>query len=124
MQPLAYEAKVIDLGRVDRYGEPVTSLAPVAAGAPPVSVKGRGRNQEKVVIALKEWLRNNPGATHVTSIDMDGICKAQKIDRKRRREVLDSFVNARVLSPSVGGYTLHLEVLCALSGSQLAFRPA
>jgi hypothetical protein len=27
LPPLAYEAKVIDLGRVDKYGEPVTSLA-------------------------------------------------------------------------------------------------
>ena len=111
LPPLAYEAKVINLGRLDRYGEPVTSLALITADAPPVSAKGRGRNQEKAVIALKEWVRTNPEATHITSIDMDGICKAQRIDRKRRREVLDSFVNARILSPSVGGYTLHGENL-------------
>jgi hypothetical protein len=111
LPPLAYEAKVIDLGRLDRYGEPVTSLALIAAEAPPTGIKGRGRNQERVVIALKEWLRANPGATQISSIDIDGICKAQKIDRKRRREVLDSFVNARILTRSVGGYALHGEIL-------------
>jgi hypothetical protein len=111
LPPLAYEAKVIDLGRVDGYGEPVTSLALVAANAPAPNAKGRGRNQEKVVIALKEWARNNPDATHITSIDMDGICQAQRVDRRRKREVLDSFVNARILSPSVGGYSFHGENL-------------
>jgi AAA domain len=111
MSPLAYEAKVIDLGRLDKYGEPVTSLALVTADAPPISVKGRGRNQEKVVIALKEWLRTNPEATHISSIDMDGICKTQRLDRKRRREVLDSFVNAKILSHAVGGYSVNGEYL-------------
>jgi len=111
LAPLAYEAKVIDLGRLDRYGEPVTSLALVAVDAPPVSVRGRGRNQEKVVIALKEWLRSNPGTTHIATSDMDGICKAQRLDRKRRSEVLDSFVNAGILGPSAGGFTIHGEYL-------------
>jgi hypothetical protein len=111
MPPLAYEARVIDLGRLDKYGEPVTSLALVSADAPPITLKGRGRNQEKLIVALKEWYRTNPEATHITSIDFDGICKAQRIDRKRRREVLDSFVNARILTPSVGGYAFHGENL-------------
>jgi hypothetical protein len=111
LAPLAYEAKVIDLGRIDRYGEPVTSLALVTTDAPPVSVKGRGRNQEKFEIALKEFARTQADATHISSIDMTALCKAQGIPAKRRREVLDSFVNARILSPSVGGYAFHRENL-------------
>ena len=113
LAPLAYEAKVIDLGRVDQYGEPVTSLALVTADAPPspAAVKGRGKNQDKAVIALKEWQRQHPNATHITSIDIREICKAQQIDRKREREVLDFFVNVRILSPATGGYTLHNENL-------------
>ena len=112
LSPLAYEAKVIDLGRLDRRGKPVTSLALITTDAPPTSnAKGRGKNQDKVTIALKEWQRQHPGATHITSIDIREICKAQRIDRKREREVLNAFVNARVLSPSVGGYALHGENL-------------
>ena len=111
LPPLAYEAKVIDLGRLDAYGEPVTSLALVTTDAPPVNVKGFGKNQEKVIVALKEWQRAHPDATHITSIDMREICKAQNVNRKREREVLNTFVNARILSHAVGGYALHGENL-------------
>jgi len=101
---LAYEAKVIDLGRIDRRGKPVTSLALVSADAPPSNAKGRGRNQDKVVVALKEWQRAHPQEGHITSIDIRAICKAQGLSRQRIKEVLESFVAQRVLSPSVGGY--------------------
>lgn len=111
LPPLAYEAKVIDLGRIDRYGEPVTSLALVSTEAPALSAKGKGRNQGKVVIALKEWTRNNPNATHIASTDLRDICKAQGLARQRIAEVLESFVAQQVISPSVGGYTLHTENL-------------
>jgi hypothetical protein len=111
MPSLAYEAKVIDLGRLDQYGEPVTSLALITADAPPPSVKGRGCQQEKLGIALKEFARTHADATHISSIDMTALCKAQGIPPKRRREVFDSFVNARILSPSVGGYAFHRENL-------------
>ncbi len=68
LPPLAYEAKVIDLGRLDSRGRPVTSLALVMADAPPtLSAKGKGRNQGKVGIALKEWIRNHPGDGHITA---------------------------------------------------------
>jgi KaiC/GvpD/RAD55 family RecA-like ATPase len=111
LPPLAYEAKVIDLGRVDQYGGPVTSLALVTTDAPAPTVKGFGKNQEKLLVALKEWQRAHPDSTHITSIDIREICKAQKVNRKREREVLNTFVNARILSPSVGGYALHGENL-------------
>jgi hypothetical protein len=111
MPPLAYEAKVIDLGRKDRYGEAVTSLALVTADAPPPSARGRGRNQEKVIVALKEWHRAQPTATHISSIDIRELCKAQGVGHKRQPEVLTAFVNSRILTPSVGGYVFHGENL-------------
>jgi hypothetical protein len=49
--------------------------------------------------------------TPISLTDMTALCKAQAIPAKRRREVFDSFVNARILSPSVGGYTFHGENL-------------
>lgn len=111
MPPLAYEAKVVDLGRADRYGEPVTSLALVSADLPPPIVKGLGCNQERLDIALKEFARTHADAMYISSIEMTGLCKAQSIPAKRRREVFDSFVNARILSPAVGGYAFHRENL-------------
>lgn len=112
LPPLGYEANVIDLGRQDSYGEPVTSLALIAGDAPVTAMsKYRGRNQDKLAIALKEWHRSNPDALLISSIDLDAILKTQKFDRKRRREVLDAFVNARILSHATGGYTFHPDYL-------------
>jgi hypothetical protein len=64
-----------------------------------------------MIVCLKEWHRTHPAETHITSIDIKGICKTQHIDRKREREVLDAFVNVRILTPSVGGYAFHPENL-------------
>lgn len=112
LPPLAYEARVVDLGRVDRYGEPVTSLALVTSDTPPPpNMKGRGKNQEKVLVALREWYRVQPSATHISSIDIRALCKAQGVGHKRQPEVLTAFVNSRILTPSVGGYGFHGENL-------------
>jgi AAA domain len=111
LDPLAYEAKVIDLERRDSYGDPVTSLALHSSGAPAPRPKLAGKYQERLDTALKEFKRTHPQVTHISSIDMTALCKAQSIPAKRRREVFDSFVNARVLSPSVGGYAFHGENL-------------
>jgi hypothetical protein len=111
LPPLAYAVKVIDLGRFDQYGDPVTSLALVPADAPLTLVKGRGRNQEKVLVALREWHRAHPQSTHITSIDMREICKAQNINRKRQREVIDGFVANLILTHAPGGWVFHEENL-------------
>lgn len=112
LPPLVYEARVVDLGRTDRYGEQVTSLALVTSdAAPPPSMKGRGKNQELVLIALREWYRAQPDATHISSIDIRAMCKAQGVGAKRQPEVLTAFVNSRILTPSVGGYGFHGENL-------------
>jgi hypothetical protein len=110
LPPLAYEAKVIDLGRTDAYGETVTSLALVTSDAPPIP-KRVGKYQERFETALKEFKRTHPEVTHISSSDMTALCKAHDIPPKRRRDVYTSFVNARVLSPSVGGHAFHGENL-------------
>lgn len=113
LTPLSYEAKVMDLGRLDAHGRPVTSLALLDNGEQPrePSAKGKGRNQEKFAIALREWHRNHPNDLNLSSLDLDAMCKAQGMNRFRKRDVLDSFVNARILTLSVGGYILHPEHL-------------
>jgi hypothetical protein len=102
MPALGYEATPIDLGRMDRYGKRVTSLALKGIEAPPTmsTKKAFGGNQEKGVVAFKEWARTHPEATHISSIDVTEIFRAQKIDARRRRHVLNSFVNIRIPAES------------------------
>lgn len=67
---------MIDLGRHDGHGDSVTSLVLHTTDAPPPKAKAKGGNQYKAEIALKEWLRTNPGANHISSDDLKGLLKA------------------------------------------------
>jgi hypothetical protein len=113
LTPLAYEAKIIDLGRSDSYGEPITSLALLGADVPPVmSKKYLGKNQETVRTALREWVRAHPGVTVFTVLDMKDLCKAQSISRGRREEVCKAFVALRIFTPCAGsGWVINVENL-------------
>jgi hypothetical protein len=52
MAPLAYEAQVIDLGRFDRYGEAVTSLALQSTDLIPSKPRVTGKAQQTLLRAL------------------------------------------------------------------------
>jgi hypothetical protein len=110
LPPLAYEARVVDLGRRDQYGDPVTSLALHSADMPAVRTRP-GKNQEKAVGALKEWVRTNASATHISSIDIAAVFKAQGLAKNRRPEVLTYLVNIRALTPSIGGFSIDKAML-------------
>jgi hypothetical protein len=77
MPPLAYDASVVDLGRVDQYGDPVTSLVLHSTDIAPQKPKAAGKNQERAIVALKEWTRANPGVAHISSAAIKEIFKAQ-----------------------------------------------
>jgi hypothetical protein len=103
---LGYEAQVINLGRDDRRGKPVTSLALVTADVVmPVPKREGGRNQERALIALREYHRANPEARFLTSLDLSGMLSAQGLrDRRRRPEVIAWLVAAGILTNSIGGH--------------------
>jgi hypothetical protein len=115
LPPLAYTARVIDLGRKDACGDAITSLALDRASAPDQTLKpkaGLGKNQERGLSALREWTRGNPGATHMPSTDLQELLKAQGVkDRNRRSEVITFLVNLSILTPAVGGHIVHPEAL-------------
>ena len=111
LEPLAYTGEVIDLGRVDSHGEPVTSLALHSSQAPPVALKITGRNMTSAVTALREWCRTRPDARHIATPEFGELLKAHGIDRRRRLEVINGLVNLRVLTAAVGGYTIDAKVL-------------
>jgi hypothetical protein len=107
LQPLGYEAQVIELGRVDKRGRPVTSLALMPSEVlVQTQKKAVGANQERALVALREYHRQNPEARFITSIDLSGLLGAQGINRKRRPEVLNWLCNASILTASIGGHTL------------------
>ena len=108
---LVYEASVIDLGRCDRHGEPVTSLVLRSTDIAPQKPKAAGKNQERAIVALKEWTRANPGTGHITSAAIKEIFNTQGLTYKRRPEVLTYLVNIRVLTAAVGGYTIDKDML-------------
>ena len=87
---LGYEAKIIDLGRLDKRGRPVTSLALMTADVVmPSPRREGGRNQERALIALREYHRANPDSRFLSSMDLSGILAAQGLkDRRRRPEVI------------------------------------
>ena len=110
LPPLAYEAKVIDLGRTDQYGEPVTSLALTSSDSAASTLgnaKGRGKNQDAIMVAVKEWARSHPDMDIISSIEMLALCKAHGISAKRKPEALNFLVNAGLLSPSIGGHSVN-----------------
>jgi hypothetical protein len=114
LPPLAYCARVVDLERMNSHGEPVTSLVLDRTEAPQTKArtKGIGKNQERGLAVMREWVRANPGNTHLTTIDLQAILKAQGItDRKRRAEVIEFLTTLRVLSPAVGGHTVDPQAL-------------
>lgn len=111
LKALAYEAQIVDLGRIDSYGEAITSLALIAADAPAPILKRGGKNQEKALIALREWCRGNAEAQHITSAEIKDLLKAHGLAFNRRPEVLNYLANIKVINPAMGGYTLDRSML-------------
>jgi hypothetical protein len=111
MPPLAYTASAVDLGRLDASGEHVTSLALDSTDAPALALKpkaGLGKNQERGLSAMREWIRTNPDTKHMASTDLQELLKAQGItSRARRLEVIQFLTNIRALHPAVGGHAVH-----------------
>jgi hypothetical protein len=112
LEPLAYAAEVIDLGRADSHGERVTSLALLATQASPVTPRINGRNMTAAATALREWSRTRPDARHISTLELTDLLKAHGVkDRRRRIEVINGLVNLRAITATLGGYTFDPSVL-------------
>ncbi len=110
--PMPFELVAVPLG-TDPDGEPITScvVKHLEGEAMPQRPKGPGKNEQRAIVALKEWARVNPDAEHVTSIAIRAMFKAQGIARQRHAEVLNYLVNAGILTPSIGGHTFNRGML-------------
>lgn len=112
MEPLSYEAKVIDLGRLDKRGRAVTSLALIATDQVIEAPKKLGANQQKAMTALREFCRGQPDQDPIIStIDFAAMLKAQSVPRQRRAEVTAWLTNAGILTATVGGHRVKQALL-------------
>jgi hypothetical protein len=101
----AFDLPAVEIGR-DEDSEPITSCTVRFVDAPaPTKGKAGGINQQRAIAALKEWARSHMDDCSISSIDIKDLLKAQKLDDRRRPEVLKYLVDVRVLTPAVGGYT-------------------
>lgn len=105
LEPIGYAGEVVDLGRVDKRGQPVTSLI-LRSGAelPPPKVRGNGANQTATLVALREWVVAHPTQEVIPHDELADLLKRQGVNRKRKPEVLNWLVNAGAILPSIGGH--------------------
>ncbi|MBL8224484.1 MAG: AAA family ATPase [Chromatiales bacterium] len=103
-------AAVIDLGLADEDRQPVTSLALEATDDVPKAAQAepRGKHPPALLAGIREWSRSNPGKTHISSIEVEAICKAQGIPRQRKRKAVDVLIDDGYLIDATGGYGLTL----------------
>lgn len=108
LEPIAYSAEVIDLGRQDKRGRAITSLV-LRAGAelPAPKARAGGANQAAALVALREWVVAHPGKDVIPHDELSALLKRQGIGRQRKPEVLNWLVNAGALLPSVGGHKVN-----------------
>jgi len=108
LPPLAYTADVIDLGRLDRYSEPITSLVMRDAGVAAVAAAGRpelrGKAQRQLLAALKA--RSGEGAGIWTIADLREIARQAGIHKNSARDAAEALTFSAHLTATVGGWSL------------------
>ena len=113
LPPLGYMAREIDLGRLNSYGEPITTVILDPTDTPTLTDKPKaiGKNQLKALAGLREWVRQYPEASLIASDDLAAVLKGQGLDRKRQCEAKEGMISKGVLVHSVAGYTINRDKL-------------
>lgn len=113
LDPLGYEAVVVDLGRVDQYGEVVTSLALQPCGPPVRALKQPGgKIQRQLLTGLRNLQRDSKTGRMVwTESELREIARGAGAQRNAARAAAEALIHSRFLLPSVGGYVLPDEEL-------------
>jgi hypothetical protein len=109
LPPIAYAAQVVDLGRLDRYGEPVTSLVMHDAGivATLAAVKGtelHGKAQRQLLAALKANAGDGAGIWTLT--DIREIGRKAGLNKGTARSAAEALTFTPHLTATVGGWKL------------------
>jgi hypothetical protein len=108
LPPLAYTAKVIDLGRLDRHGDPVTSLVmwEASAGAVIASKPAlKGAAQKKLLAALQE--RSPDGSAIWTLEEIRTIGRTLNLHKSTARDAANFLSTSGHLGATAGGWRLN-----------------
>lgn len=109
MQPLAFEAVEVDLGRVDKYGEAVKSLVmreTTAAPSKPATHSPQGKAQRVILAALRERQKRSETALVWTVEEIRQIGRECGVSRQSVHDAVEKLMLSPFLKASVGGSKL------------------
>jgi hypothetical protein len=113
LEPLAYEAKTVDLGRIDAYGESVTSLALVSTGPPPRTLRQpTGKAQKQLLAGLRNLQRDSKDRLFWSLAELRAIARGSGMPKQTAHDAVESVAFGGFLTAVAGGgYSLPIEEL-------------
>ena len=110
-EPMGFRLEPVAIGQHPDKGTDITSVVMAHDEAAPIrKAKATGKHQQAALKALREYVGQNP-ADSISSDAIRGLFRGKDIPRQRQPDVLNYLVNARVLTASIGGYTLDRQML-------------
>lgn len=112
LEPLSYEATPVDLGRLDSYGEPVTSLALVSAAPPPRAMKQpAGKGQRAILAGIRNQQKDNPtNRLRWTLPELREVGRTAGLNKATARSAAEGLAMSPFIVPVAGGgYSLPAE---------------
>jgi len=107
LEPLGYRAEIIDLDRVDGYGDPITSLVLLEADAPQavkISREPRDKAQRDLLAHLRS--NRNVGPCIWTIAEMREMCRSLGHVKGTARSAVEWLTTSGFLTPAIGGYRI------------------
>jgi KaiC/GvpD/RAD55 family RecA-like ATPase len=109
MQPLAFEAVEVDLGRVDKYGEAVKSLVMRETNAPTKAAavhSPQGKAQRTILFALRERQKKSETPLVWTVEEIRQIGRECGVPRQSVHDAVEKLMLSPFLKATVGGSML------------------
>lgn len=109
--PLAYSAEVVDLGRLDSDGRPVTSLVMKSTDVPPARRKAapQGKNQHTLLKALRELEKTEDTVPIWTIGDLRKIARTCGMEKSAAAKAAEGLALSQFMVATIGGYRLAKE---------------
>ncbi len=113
MAPLGYEAVEVELGRIDRYGEPVKSLVMKEAQAVVATkrIEPHGKVQRLILAALRARQKESETQLVWTMADIRQVGKECGQSKQSVHKAVEAMAMSPFLTSTVGGFRLSEERL-------------
>jgi len=109
LEPLAYEAQVIDLGRQDNHGEPVASLVLSATALPTAQPREPSGAAQRTLLAALKRLDRDGGLPISTLTELRAIARGLGLSKASARTAVDGLTLSAHMTATIGGYKLSHE---------------